>query len=300
MKHNNNIFSKVILVSAFVLFTLTASAQQFKKPITSPRDRILASDAKFNVGVTGGANFTTWLHFHSPEASTWMLKSYTPDPLHSIRYFGGISLEYMLNRGLSISFNAIYSQHNMALTYTDDHFPNDWDKETQELVFITRHKTFNARYRSLEAYVPITFYINAGMKNVKPYFYVAPRFSYTPAFLNDSTSLMTFHTAYVQDNSTNSQSVNSVGFNANTFQNFNVGLTAGIGAQFRINTANYYFLVKFDLSANMYALSTFTAADLENEFNHLRYTADAHASLTFQLPIKKRLKGACMNWGEYD
>ena len=304
MKHNTSIFAKVILVSAFAVFTLTASAQQFKKPLVSPRDRTLASDARFNIGVLGGANFTTWLHFHSPEASTWMLKSYNPEVLPSIGYFGGISLEYMITNNLSIGLNAIYAQHNMGLTYTDEHFPYLWDNDNQNIVFITRNKTFNAQYRSLEAYVPITFYINMGMKNVKPYVFVAPRVAYLPTFLND-TSQMTAQSTYISyDDVTKPDTISSlasfVGFNTNTYQSLNAGLTVGVGSQFRINTANYYLLLKFDLSANMYALSTFTAADLENEFNYLRYTADAHATLTLQFPVKKRLKGACMKWGEYD
>ena len=80
-----------------------------------------------------------------------------------------------------------------------------------------------------------------------------------------------------------------------------VGATVGVGSLFRINTSNYYFLVKFDVSANMNGIPTFKKGEVDNnEFNYLRFSTDAHATLTFMLPIKKQLKGACMDWGEYD
>ena len=81
---------------------------------------------------------------------------------------------------------------------------------------------------------------------------------------------------------------------------FNIGVMAGVGTQFRLNTSNYYFLVKLDLSANVNTFQTFTKYDLLNPFNTMRYSADAHLTATFMLPIKKRLIGACIRWGEYD
>lgn len=305
MKHLSSIATRILFVSAFALLSLTATAQknkQYKKPITSPRDRIESSNAKWNIGLVGGPNLTTWLHFHSLEAADWSLQSYNPLLIskkgNSLGYFGGIAVEYMLRNNLSVGLNVIYAQHNMDLLYIDSHFPYQWDATGDSIKYIQREKTFSTSYRTIEAYVPISYYVSLGSsKNVRPYVFVAPRVSY---LLPDSISQMSHGTLYTNGADTISYSNISVGYNINTFRNLNVGLTLGAGAQFRINMNNYYFLMKLDVSANMYALSTFTAADLLNEFNHLRYSTDAHATLTIMLPLKKQLKGACMTWGEYD
>lgn len=306
MRHHSSIAVRIIFVAVFFLFAITATAQknkQFKKPITSPRDRIESSNAKWNIGLVGGANLTTWLHFHSLEAANWSLQSYNPLLIsskgNSLGYFGGIAVEYMLRNNLSVGLNIIYAQHNMNLLYIDSHFPYQWDATGDSIKYIQKEKTFSTSYRTIEAYVPISYYMSLGSsKNVRPYVFVAPRVSYR---IPDTISQMSHGTLYTTNGiDTISYSCNSVGYNINTFRNLNVGLTLGAGAQFRINLNNYYFLMKLDMSASMYALSTFTAADLLNEFNYLRHSANAHATLTLMLPIKKQLKGACMSWGEYD
>ena len=115
---------------------------------------------------------------------------------------------------------------------------------------------------------------------------------------------MTQTTAYYrndEDQTLISYSKNTIPFNRSTYRALNVGATIGIGSLFRINAGNYYFLVKFDVSANVNGLPTYKNGETDNdEFKYLRYSTDAHATLTFMLPLKKQLQGACMNWGEYD
>lgn len=299
MRKQVTTYKRALILSVFILLSFTASAQQFKKPITSPRDRAQWSDARFNIGIAGGANLTTWLHFNGPQAQNWYLDNYKPfgTITNSLGYFGGIAMEYMVSNGFSIGLNAIYAQHNLELSYIDDHFPIGWDGS--DVVHITKVKTFMANYRTLEAYLPFTFYITlANLKTVTPYIYVAPRISYLFVLPNDTTSQMSLTTTYMSD--PDLVTTESTPFNSNTYNELNVGATLGLGSRFRIETNNFYFLVKFDVSANVNALSTFTKTDLLNEFNHRRYSADAHATLTLMLPIKKRLKGACVRWGEYD
>ena len=299
MKKQVTTYNQALILSVFMLLSVTASAQQFKKPISSPRDKAQWSDARFNIGIAGGANLTTWLHFHGPKAQDWYLQNYKPfDTItNSLGYFGGIAMEYMVSNGFSIGLNAIYAQHNLRLSYIDDSFPIDWDGTS--IVHTTKSKTFRANYRTIEAYMPFTFYLTlTNLKNVTPYFYVAPRVSYLLMLPHDTTSQMTLTTSYANDpNATTSE---SVPFNPNTYNELNVGATIGLGSKFRIETSSFYFLVKFDISANVNALSTFTKTDLLNEFNHRRHSADANATLTIMLPVKKRLKGACVKWGEYD
>ena len=303
MKHRSNIITRVLLVSTFTLLVLTSSAQ-FRKPLTSPRDRVESSDAKWNVGILGGANLTTWLHFHSPEASNWFLKNYKVfDTItNSLGYFGGIGVERMLKNNLSVGLNVVYAKHSIQLGFVDDHFPIEWDNTASQINYGRIVKGFKANYNAIEAYIPITYYIGLSSKNsISPYVFAAPRISYV---LPDTTAKMTYTNSYFKndaDNTLISSTSNTISFNRSTYQLFNVGATVGFGSLFRINTSNYYFLIKFDLSANMNGIPTFKKGEIDNnEFNYLRFSTDANATLTFMLPIKKHLKGACMKWGEYN
>jgi len=304
MKHHSSISVRILLISVFALFALSTQAQQFRKPLTSPRDQIQASEAKWNVGILGGGNLTTWLHFHSPEASNWYLKNYNlfDTITNSLGYFGGIGAEYMVKRNFSVGLNVVYAQHNVQLGFVNDHFPIEWDANGQQINYGRIVKGYKTSYRCIEASVPFTYYIGlASNRSVIPYVYAAPRLSY---LLPDTTSRMVYTTSYYRNDANNtliSSSVNSVPFNRSTYRIFNVGATVGVGSMFKISTSNYYFLFKFDVSANINSLPTLKAGEIENnEFNYLRYSTDANATLTFMLPIKKQLQGACMKWGEYD
>lgn len=307
MKHLSSIAARVLFVSVFALLTLTATAQknkQFKKPLTSPRDQIQSSEAKWNVGILGGGNLTTWLHFHSPQSTNWYLKNYTlfDTITNSLGYFGGIGAEYKVTRNLSVGLNVVYAQHSIQLGFVNDHFPIQWDENGQQINYGRIVKGYKSKYHCIEAYVPVTYYIGlASNKSVVPYVFAAPRISYV---LPDTTARMVYTNSYYKNDANNtliSSSVNSVPYNRSTYRLFNVGATLGVGSMFKISTSNYYFLFKVDISANMNGLPTFKQGEvINNEFNYLRYSTDAHATLTFMLPIKKQLKGACMEWGEYD
>lgn len=303
MRHFSTIASRILFVSVFALFTLSVTAQknqQFKKAITSPRDHVESSDAKWNVGLVGGGNLTTWIHIHSFASSDWYLKNYNlfDTITNSLGYFGGISVERMLRKDLSVALNVVYAQHNVHLGFVNNEFPFQWDPVNQQVVYGRITKGLKATYRAIEAYVPITYYIGLASKSsIAPYVYVAPRLSY---ILPDSSAIMTYITTKQLENTVISTN-NSVSFNRSTYRLFNVGATVGVGSLFRINTSNYYFLFKFDISANINGLPTYKKGEVDNnEFNYLRYSADAHATLTIMLPLKKQLKGACMDWGEYD
>ena len=293
-----------ITVFFLLLFLCNTATAQFRKPLTSPRDQIQSSEAKWNVGILGGANLTTWLHFHSLEASDWYLKNYTPfDTItNSLGYFAGIGVERKIKSNLSVGLNVVYAQHNIQLSFLNDNFPIEWDAAQAQIYYGSIVKGFKANYRAIEAYVPFTYYIGlASKRNIVPYVYAAPRVSYV---LPDSTAQMTQTTAYYrndEDQTLISYSKNTIPFNRSTYRALNVGATIGIGSLFRINAGNYYFLVKFDVSAHVNGLPTYKNGETDtDEFKYLRYSTDAHATLTFMLPLKKQLQGACMNWGEYD
>ena len=331
MKHYS-IIVRILFISLFALFALTATAQ-FKKPLSSPRDRVGINDAKWNVGLVGGANLTTWLHFQSAQASDWFLqdyKAFTFDSIspinESMGYFGGIGVERMLTGNVSVGLNVVYAQHNVKLGYLDDHFPYKWDIVGDSILYGKIQKSFSAKYSTIEAYIPLTYYIGlASTKNIKPYFYFAPRFSYIlPLTQNKMKYSATYYDAFgntpivdtltdnfghfILDDNNNikidtlfTTSNNTVPFNRSTYRKFNIGATLGVGSLFKINAGNYYFLVKFDVSANLNGLPTYKDGEIKNdEYKYLRYSTDAQATLTLMLPLKKQLQGACLKWGEYD
>ena len=304
------IFAKALFVLTISTLALTASAQQFKKPITSPRDRAESSEAKWNVGILGGVDLTTWLHFNSREASNWYLKNYQlfDTITNSMSYFGGIGVERMLKSNLSVGLNVVYAQHKVKLGFLDNHFPYQWDTQNDTILYGQIVKSFTANYHNIEAYVPLTYYIDlASTKNIKPYVYFAPRISYV---LPIKQSQMTYSASYldtigapiINPITHDTMVMNTqVPFNRSTYRKLNVGGTIGVGSLFKINISNYYLLFKFDLSANMNAISTFKQGQIINEeFNHLRYSTSAYATLSLMLPIKKPLQDACIRWGRYD
>lgn len=287
-----------------LVFLCSNASAQFRKPLTSPRDQIQSSEAKWNVGILGGGNLSTWLHFRSPAASNWYLKNYKPfDTItNSLGYFGGIGAEYKIKNNFSIGLNVVYAQHRIQLGFTNDHFPMEWDANGQQINYGRIVKGLKASYRCIEAYVPFTYYMGLASKNsIVPYVYAAPRVSYV---LPDTIASITNTTAYYKNDEENtliSSTSNTVKFNNSTYHRINLGATIGVGSLFKISVGNYYFLTKFDISANFNGLPTFNTGEIENnEFNFLRYSTDAQATLTFMLPIKKQLQGACMRWGEYD
>jgi hypothetical protein len=319
MKHHSSIVVRILLVSSFALFALTATAQ-FKKPLSSPRDRVGINDAKWNVGLVGGANLTTWLHFQSAQASDWFLHDYKAltfdsiSPINeSMGYFGGIGVERMLTGNTSVGLNVIYAQHNVKLGYVDDHFPYAWDSANDTILYGKIVKNFTANYRTIEVYVPLTYYIGlASTKNIKPYVYFAPRFSYVlPSNQNQMKYSATYldtigapiidHINPITNDTVLKVMENQVPFNGSTYRNLNVGGTIGVGSLFRFNTSRYYFLMKFDVSANMNAITTFKRGQIvNNEFNNKRYSTSAYATITLMFPLKKQLQDACIKWGRYN
>lgn len=295
MKRNSSTIRKLIILLAFSMIATSATAQ-FKKPLTSSRDKAASiNDARFNVGLVGGGDFTTWIHIQNSQSADWGLQPYKPELPQSIGYFGGIALEYMLGNNLSIGLNAVYAKHNMCASVTNERYPYGWNSATQSMNYGTKTDTIRATYSNMEVYLPITYYISlSAQSSFKPYLYAAPRVSYMLPIKGQNQLT---HTSITPNSAS---VVNTIELDQTTYQCLNLGATLGIGARYKINTANYYFLVKLDISANLNALSTYTRADLINEFNNLRYDAYAYASLTFQLPVKKQMKGACVNWGEYD
>ena len=142
----------IILTCLLVLICGTATAQ-FNKALPNARGNGQVNDAKVNIGLLGGGNFTHWQHFVSSQASDWYLASYKPTLRFG--YFGGIAVEYMWKNDLSFGLNVIYEQHNVGLNYLNENFPTNLNHH------IKRNYDFTADYNSspisLSRHVSLTF-----------------------------------------------------------------------------------------------------------------------------------------------
>lgn len=265
----------------FVLIQLSVEATaQFKKPLSAPKKQ--SDEAMFNVGIIVGPSITHWHHINVAEVDKWYLKDYTHQL--QLKYTGGLYFEAILNKHWSVGLSALYTQHNISMQYTNDQFANGWNNG---ILYSKREYTITTDYQTISATVPLTYYFLNVKEVVRPYLYVAPRFSYIlggDLIQTISDSIPNTPKTVVSD---------TVALAPVNHVSFNVGATLGAGLQFRINTAYYYFLIKTEVFANWNFVNTFTKKQLENEFYNKRLDAEAAATITFIFPLKKSLKDAC-------
>lgn len=247
---------------------------------------------QFNVGVMAGPTTTVWRHPSSELNYTWELQQYNIKPSYGflkdninektiLCYFGGIALEYLWNSNLSIGLDALYAHRATGLYFSDERFPIGISQ------YATKEHTLVADYQTAELLIPLTYYMSLGRINhIQPFIYAGPKLSYI------LSGTMTYSSTVRRADSGPTTTSVETSFGPNTFNLFNIGATIGVGTQYRIETGNYCTLLKLDLSANFNTLETFTEADLANEFNYKRYSADAELAITFLLPINKNLKDA--------
>ena len=271
---------RYILILVLIQLSHEATAQ-FKKPLSKPRKQ--SDEAMFNLGIIAGPSITHWHHFDVAQAEDWYLKDYSPKL--QIGYTGGLYFETILGKHLSLGISALYTQHKVGFQYINENFPIGWDNDIQ---YSKRTYDLTADYQSVAVTMPLTYYFFTVKDPVRPYLYVAPRFSYII-----KGKLSQNVTDYLQNSSEQSVIDTTGQIAPDNHVNFNIGATMGVGIQFRISMAYYYFLIKTEAFANWNFLNTFTKKQLENEFNNKRQDADAAATITFIFPLKKSLKDAC-------
>ena len=277
---------RYILIFVLIQLNVEATAQ-FKKPLSGSKKQ--SDEAMFNLGIIAGPSITHWHHFDVAEAGKWYLKDYTPKL--QLAYTGGLYFEAILNKHFSVGINVLYTQHNVSLQYVNEQFPHSWNNG---ILYSKRTYDITANYQSVSATVPLTYYFLNVKDPIRPYLYIAPRFSYILNIPNILNGKLTQNVKdYLQNSPAQTVIDTTDQITPNNHVNFNVGATIGAGVQFRLSTSYYYFLIKTEAFANWNFLNTFTKKQLENEFNNKRFDADAAATITFIFPLKKSLKDAC-------
>ena len=284
------------LILAALLTGLTAQAQ-YKKALPT-RSQFYSNEATYNVGLIGGVTMTQWLHIGGTNT-----KYHHP---FNFGIVGGLTLERKLQSNLSVAIEGLYAMRNTQLDYEVINLP----------VSLTESKDYyrqlNADYQEVDVQVPFTYYLGQG--KIRPFVYLAPRVSIplSGKEIWQKKEILNYGTAEQQYSETGAV-LDTIEMTAQSMRPWNIGLVAGVGAVFRIDIGNYYFLIKADASAHSTAINSFTKDEINGESQHVigasyidpylmsyRLNTDVTARVTLMFPLKKQLKGACMRWGEYD
>lgn len=285
------------LTLAILLIVGGTAKAQFNKPLLSSRT-FSSSEAKYNIGIIGGATTTHWLHFGGTRTHYHL-------PLN-LGITGGIVVERMLNKNASVAIEGLYVSRTTKLNYEVLNFP----------VALNQNKDFfrqlDANYLEVNVQVPLTYYFGQANSNFRPYVFVAPRVTVPLGgeLVWQKKEILNYGTEnqqYVDS------SIDTVDMNAQNTRQWNVGLVAGVGVRYKITIGNYYLIAKADLSGHAAVINSFTSEEIHGESQNvigagyidpyllgMRFNTDATAKITILFPLKKQLKGACMRWGEYD
>lgn len=289
--------NKKLIISVLVLFitSATVSAQTkttFNKPIQSSNTVKASNDATYNIGITGGGTLTEWLHFGGNHT-----KFEQPIP-QSLGIIGGICVERLMTRNVTIGVEALFAMRKTELSHTLVDFPYEVDK------WDDIKKKFNVNYNEIDIQIPFSYYFgNSFNAKLRPYVFAAPRVSIP---LNGE---MRWH----KDGESITSEFDTTSMNQSNFKPYNIGLVVGGGIMMRFNLPSYYFLMKLDASYHFGFINTHTEDEMNDNVNQLfgtgyiepkllekRFSSDVNVKLSIFFPLKKQLKGACMNWGEYD
>ena len=293
--------SSIIFLFTLLLIGSTAQAQ-FKKPLQSANSKVNSSEAKYNIGLSGGLTSTYWVHFGGT-------KTPYKEPLN-YGIIGGLSIERMLNSTTSVSLEGYYAMRKMSLNYNVFNFPvsvgqgseHNWDY----------YRQLDADYQEVDVQPIITYYLSKD--NLRPYVFGGIRVS-VPLSGNmvwQKKRILEYGTANQHYSNTDS-STDTVEMNAQNTRQFNVGLVLGVGVMYKLNVGNYYFLLKADISGHAALINSFTSEEINGESQNVigagyidpyllgsRFNTDITAKITLMFPLKKQLQGACIKWGEYD
>ena len=285
------------LILAALLVGISAQAQ-FNKPLVSSTSRFYSNEAKYNIGIIGGATMTEWLHMGGTK---------TPYKYSfNIGIVGGLTFERKLQSNLSVAIEGLFAMRNTQLSYEVTNFPISLEESNDY------YRQLNADYQEVNVQIPLTYYFGQG--NFKPFVYAAPRFSLplSGKEIWQKKEIVGYGTED-QHYSETGVFLDTIDMTAQSMRPWNVGLAVGGGVLFRINFANYYLLLKADASYYMSAVNSFTHEEINGESQNVigasyidpyllgyRFNSDVTARITLLFPLKKQLKGACMRWGEYD
>lgn len=288
-----------ILFSLLIMIGSDAMAQ-FRKPLQSATNRNGYSEARYNIGISGGITSTYWAHFGGTQTHY--------NAPFNFGLTGGLVIERMFNANSSLSLEGYFAMRNTQLHYDVINFPVALNVNKDY------YRQYDAAYQEINVQIPLTYYFGQANSNLRPYIFVAPRFimPLSGKMVWQKKEILDYGTAeqhYDEDHT----SFDTIDMSAQNSRQWNVGLVIGAGLRYKINIGNYYLLAKLDISGHAAAINSFSPDEINGESTNvigagyidpyllgMRFNTDATVKLTIMFPLKKQLKGACMTWGEYD
>ena len=90
-----------IIILVTLLFIGGTAKAQFRKPLQSASNRVNSSEAKYNIGLSGGLTSTYWVHFGGTKTQY--------NAPFNFGLIGGLTLERMINGNTSVSLEGYYA-----------------------------------------------------------------------------------------------------------------------------------------------------------------------------------------------
>lgn len=291
---------KTFAILFLLLIMIGHATAQYRKPLQSATNKNGYSEARYNIGISGGITSTYWAHFGGTQTHY--------NAPFNFGLTGGLVIERMFNANSSLSLEGYFAMRNTQLHYDVINFPVALNVNKDY------YRQYDAAYQEINVQIPLTYYFGQANSNLRPYIFVAPRFimPLSGKMVWQKKEILDYGTAeqhYDEDHT----SFDTIDMNAQNSRQWNVGLVIGAGLRYKINIGNYYLLAKLDISGHAAAINSFSPDEINGESTNvigagyidpyllgMRFNTDATVKLTIMFPLKKQLKGACMKWGEYD
>lgn len=283
---------KIILFTLFITLA-TAGISQWQKPLRSISKPKTSREASFSIAIKGGVAYNYF--------SYTMLNDI--DQMGVIGPLVGISLEKKQSLNLAVGIDILYAQRGTQLSYYKT-IPCAIGE------YNTFYREYHINYETVELRIPFTYYhILPSKSTLRPYVFIAPCATYVLGGGID-------YKKDLVDNDNNEFINNLLDLDieigeANITQ-IQFGMIFGGGIWMRKNTKSSYFIMKLDAAFNLGILDSFTTAEHSGDLEVLgvsNYDLDrlgkrlyrgAEVTASLMIPIKKRLKGSCINWGEFN
>ncbi len=291
---------KTFAILFLLLIMIGHATAQYRKPLQSATNKNGYSEARYNIGISGGITSTYWAHFGETQTHY--------NAPFNFGLTGGLVIERMFNANSSLSLEGYFAMRNTQLHYDVINFPVALNVNKDY------YRQYDAAYQEINVQIPLTYYFGQANSNLRPYIFVAPRFimPLSGKMVWQKKEILDYGTAeqhYDEDHT----SFDTIDMSAQNSRQWNVGLVIGAGLRYKINIGNYYLLAKLDISGHAAVINSFSPDEINGESTNvigagyidpyllgMRFNTDATVKLTIMFPLKKQLKGACMKWGEYD
>lgn len=293
---------KVFILFSIALFSLfytgPVQAQKKWKKALPTRHAVATNNGKFNIGVKAGA---IWSYFRYSE--------FENTTIDGVLYpIAGLLIEYKTNNRFSIGLNPY-----VAIRGTKMHHDKIWLTGLGENQTDTTRTRYTCLMNVVGARIPFTYYFNSflfsGSNSKQFYISVAPEAYYV---LGGNIQYAKFR---MPQETLIPGSYTSIKIGNANMQRLQLGVTCGSGLSSTHSTSSFSFITKYELAFSFGINNTFSKTETEGSFpqgggflgspyaflqtGNRSYRA-LEFTITVMFPVKKQLRGACVNWGEYN